>query len=241
MRSVSIANRMQKLLENRSPLELRRQPGHYRTRLLAAYGVDLVLDVGAARGRYIAELRRFGYRGRAVSFEPLGAAFRALQAVAVADPTWEVRNIALGVERGTATINLARNSDSSSLLPMLDRHEQAAPHASYVGRETITVERLDDLWSGLRGDSQAPFLKIDVQGFEGQVLDGAATTLPNLVGLQIEVSFVPLYAGGMTYREVFDRTGDAGFVPMGVEPGFRDSSTGQLLQADVVFMRDLPL
>ena len=52
---------------------------------------------------------------------------------------------ALGSAAGRQTINIASNSDSSSLLPMADEHRSAAPHVDYVGEEEIAVARLDDV------------------------------------------------------------------------------------------------
>src|SRR5690242_8065586 len=92
----------------------RSHPLARRMRLLATHGIDVVLDVGANIGQYGEELRRLGYRGRIVSFEPMSAAFAELQARAQADGRWQVIHAGLGAQAGTARINLAGNSASSS-------------------------------------------------------------------------------------------------------------------------------
>ena len=218
----------------RRGLALRRHPGARRQRILDAAGVDLVVDVGAARGGFAQEVRSFGYTGRIVSFEPLAAAFADLSTAAEGDPSWEVRNRALGSSPGDAEINVASNSDSSSLLAMDERHVAAAPQVGYVATETITVARLDD---ELADDpARRPFLKLDTQGFEREVLAGGPTMLERAVGLQLELSFVPLYAGGMLVDEAVALAYEQGFVMAAVEAGFSDPS-GRLLQADGVFVR----
>src|SRR3954451_2683307 len=78
-----------------------------RARLLATLQITSVLDVGANVGVYGEALRRHGYRGRLVSFEPLSQAFAQLAAKAAADPAWEVRRLALGEENGDAVIHIA--------------------------------------------------------------------------------------------------------------------------------------
>lgn len=217
--------------------EIRRHPAVRRQAMFAARGVDLVLDVGAATGLYGRELRQFGYAGRLVSFEPLSAPYAALSEKAASDGRWTARNHALGDEPGTATINVASNSASSSMLPMEDAHTAAEPSVTYVGTETIRVERLDDVAAEVVRPGETVFLKIDTQGFERQVLSGGAKTLASVVGLQLELSFVPLYAGGMLVNEAISAMYAAGFHLEVIEQGWAAPS-GQMLQADGIFFRD---
>ena len=142
----------------------------------------------------------------------------------------------MGAVAHDAIINVAANYDSSSLLPMLERHRSAAPEGRYVRKEVITVARLDDELALHAPAYQRPFLKMDVQGFERDVLSGAPKTLERLIGVQIELSFVPLYDGGMLYDEALTFLRDLGFVPAGIQAGFRDGE-GALLQADIVMLR----
>lgn len=217
--------------------ELRRHPAARRQRMFEAHGVDLVLDVGASDGGYGRQVRQFGYRGRIVSFEPLPSAFGRLAETIAGDPLWTARNHALGDEPGQATINVASNSASSSLLPMLDSHRAAEPSVGYVGTETIRVERLDDILDEVAGPDDRIFLKLDTQGFERQVLAGGAEALARCVGLQLEMSFVPLYEGGMLVHQAMTLAYDAGFHLAVVEQGWA-APTGQMLQADGIFFRD---
>ena len=215
---------------------LQRHPGWRRQRLMTDHGVDVVLDVGAARGGYAHELREFGYAGRIVSFEPMAAAFADLRAAADGDDKWDCVQSALGSTAGRQTINIASNSDSSSLLPMADEHRSAAPHVDYVGEEEITVSRLDDLAPEHLNDASRAFLKIDTQGFEKEVLTGGTQTLARCVGLQLELSFAPLYAGGMLVDEAISYAYDHGFRMVAFAQGFTHP-TGAMLQADGVFFR----
>lgn len=130
------------------------------------FGCDLVLDVGANTGQYAARLRELGYGGKILSFEPLPDAHAQLLARAAADPLWEVHpRCALGAAAGTGALNVAGNSVSSSLLPMLDLHAAAAPRSIYIGQVETPVTTLDallecgfsatalpqDRYTGLRG------------------------------------------------------------------------------------------
>jgi FkbM family methyltransferase len=198
--------------------------------------VDLVIDVGAASGGYGAQLREFGYTGRIVSFEPMAAAYARLEEAAAGDARWETRQSALGSKAGEATINVASNSDSSSLLPMLDAHREAAPSVDYVAQETIAVALLDDVATDVLRDAKRPFLKIDTQGFEREVLAGAPGTVEKCVGVQLELSFVPLYEGGMLVDEAVGWAYAHGFRLVGIEQGYA-APTGEILQVDGVFVR----
>ena len=209
-----------------------------RTKLLASLGVDLVLDVGANAGQFASGLRALGYRGRLVSFEPLSAAHAALERAAHGDAAWETHRLALGDRAGSAQIHVASNSYSSSLLEMLPRHLAAAPGSRFVADETVQTETLDALFPGLRRDAARCYLKIDTQGFEKRVLDGAQQALAQIDTVQLEMSLVPLYQGEPLFEELHRYLGARGYQMVGLEPGFTDPATGRLLQADGVFHRD---
>ncbi|MFC9245982.1 FkbM family methyltransferase [Streptomyces sp. NPDC057136] len=214
--------------------------GPQLVQLLNRFEIDLVLDVGAHAGGYGTMLRDSGYRGRIVSFEPLGAARAELNAKAAGDPDWDVLPYALGDRTRTTAMNVAGNSGaSSSVLPMLAGHRDAAPHASYTGTETVEVHRLDELWQQISTPAERVFLKLDVQGYEAHVLRGAGVYAPACTGLQIETSFVPLYEGGLLFDQALDlATGELGLSLMSVVPGFTDPRDGRMLQCDLVLFRD---
>jgi FkbM family methyltransferase len=206
-----------------------------RAKLLASERFDLLLDVGANEGQYAVRMRRAGYTGRIVSFEPLSAAFAVLERRAAADPAWEARRLALSDADGIAEIHVAGNSTSSSLLDMGERHLASAPESAYVAAESVPAARLDSLWAELRSDRT--FLKLDVQGFEMHVLRGAEAALSDLRGVQAELALASLYEGDSPWRTVVDHLADHGFELAGVEPGFGDPKSGRMLQFDGVFLR----
>lgn len=208
-------------------------------RLLQHYEIDYLVDVGANDGGFSSSIRQLGYSGKIISFEPLQQPFDALRRKAAVDGSWDVYRHAIGDTNGEVTINVSGNSGlSSSVLPMLDAHLAVAPNSRYVATETITQRRLDTLLPELGIDTNdRVFLKVDVQGYEGAVLDGATGLFAGgaVIGLQLELSLTPLYAGGMTYREGIERAEGLGMSLMGLDPVFSDPITGRLLQADAVF------
>jgi FkbM family methyltransferase len=210
--------------------------------LLRHKHLSTVIDVGANNGGYAKGLRQHGFSGRIMSFEPLNDPFQELRTVSLVDPLWDVVQCAIGDENRMVTLNVAGNDGaSSSVLPMLDRHIAAAPQASYVSVEEARQYSLDEIVPQMLGNIQDElYLKVDVQGYERAVLAGASNLLKSgqISGLQLELSFVPLYEGGMTWEEGFQHASDLGMTLMALDPGFRDPQNGQTLQADAVFFRD---
>jgi FkbM family methyltransferase len=207
------------------------------SKLFSLLGIDLLVDVGANVGQFATLCRAHGYRGSILSFEPSSAAHRELLKTAAVDPLWAVADrMALGAATGEVEINIAANSLSSSILPMLDTHLSAAPQSQYIQRERVTIRRLDDV---LPEDAESCniFLKLDVQGYEPQVLSGAAHTLTLTSAVQLEMSLLPLYEGEQLLSQMSAIMNAKGFDLWDLEPSFRDSDTGRLLQVDGIFTR----
>jgi FkbM family methyltransferase len=219
-------------------LDLVRNP--FPVRIAAALDhlcVETVVDVGANVGQYGAGLRASGYRGRILSFEPLADAYARLARRCAFDPGWTASREALGGEPGELELNVSANSYSSSLLPMTSAHTGAAPGSGYVGVEKVPVTTLADVLPLHDVDPARTWLKIDTQGYEARVLDGAGGRLGEFAAVQLELSFVPLYAGQALFDELVERLTMGGLVLFGLEAGFSDPRTGRTLQCDGVFVR----
>lgn len=207
--------------------------------MLENHSVDLVLDVGANIGQFALALREAGYKGRLLSFEPLSAEHTQLLRTSHRDALWEVApRAALGDHEGTIDIHVAGNSVSSSALEMLDTHAAAAPGSAYMGRETVPMSRLDTMARTHVNPGTVLFIKIDTQGYEDRVLDGATELLSKAQGLQLEMSLVPLYEGQQLFDILVERLRAEGFSIWAIQPGFCDPLNGRMLQVDVTFFRD---
>lgn len=213
---------------------------HWRQlkRLLDHFGISLVLDVGANTGQYAGYLRAAGYRGRIVSFEPLADAHEALTRRAAGDAAWTVApRLALGAADGEIEINVSNDRDMSSVLPMRAEVLRASPSSRTVAREKVRLTTLDAVFADYASDTDRVLLKIDTQGYERQVLEGAERTLPRLTGIQLELSLVPLYEGETTWLVLIDDLARRGFEPRLIIPGYFDRHLMRLLQVDGVFFR----
>jgi FkbM family methyltransferase len=201
-------------------------------------GITCVVDVGANAGQYGGELRRGGYTGRLISFEPLPTAFQTLSRGAAKDTSWECMRIALGSHDGTAALNVAANLVSSSILPMLQVHSGAAPESRYVGIEEVPMRSLDSLAPELFRPQDSIWLKLDVQGFEEAVFAGGEQLLKSVQAIEVELSLQPLYEGQMLYLPMIEFLQRRGFALASVAPGFQNETTGRLYQFDGVFLRE---
>ena len=202
------------------------------------FEIDLILDVGANAGQFALQFRSLGYKGRLVSFEPLSSAHAKLEKAARQDSRWTVHpRCAIGSYDGEAEINIAGNSLSSSILPMMESHVSASPSSAYIGAEKATVFRLDTVAPPYLEKAHKPFLKIDAQGYEWQVLDGAGAILPHMSGVLCELSLVPLYDGQRLWLEIIRRLEDEGFTLWSIHRSFTDPRDGRTLQVDASFFR----
>ncbi len=205
---------------------------------LEEFCIDLVIDVGANIGDYAVDLFRSGYRGRVVSIEPQSNTHEILVQRSSRETRWEVYDrCCLGDRDGEAEINISGNSVASSLLPLTDRHTKASPDARYTGRETVSVCRLDTIFSEIGGPESRTFLKIDVQGYEASVLDGARESLDQVLGMQIELSLVPIYEDQVLLPDLLVRLDRLGYEVVRFFPAFVDQESGRWLAADVLCFR----
>ncbi len=207
-------------------------------RVMAAAGIDLFLDVGANVGQTGTSLRKAGYKGRIVSFEPVPAAHRALQQAAAADALWEIAPpMAIGDQDGEIAMNVSEASDMSSALEASEALMSALPNTRVRERLSVVSHRLDSILPEYLNGASSIFLKIDTQGFERSVLKGAPETLRRIKGLQMELSLFPLYEGEETYLTFLQELHALGMEPhMLVETNFSKRLNRQL-QIDAIFIR----
>lgn len=187
--------------------------------LLRELDIDCVLDVGANVGQYGKELRLIGYRGHIVSFEPDPNSFAKLSRAASRDPAWHVFACALGSVSGQARLNLTAAPVFNSFKePHTEEVATFRQATEIVERVDVPVERLDNILGGLKTKLgfQRVFLKMDTQGFDQEVLDGAAGIVDELRGFQSEVSVKRIYRDTPTWSAAIEEYQRRGFTLAGL-------------------------
>lgn len=208
----------------RSPI-----PDHARNRdvlwrLFDRFSINCVLDVGANTGQYGEWLRAFGYKGWIISFEPVRSTFEELARAASKDERWRVFQYALGATRGEFEINYMADSQYNSFLdPTADAFTRCRGN-SVKCKEMVQVLRLDEVLDECIEGIQNPrmYLKLDTQGFDVEVLKGAEKVLPQILSLQSELSFRPIYRGMRSYAEAIAEFNARGLYVVDFVPVSRD-------------------
>jgi FkbM family methyltransferase len=205
--------------------------------LFAALGVDCVLDVGAFHGTYGRMLRDLGYRGRMVSFEPASENFKVLAHEAAGDHRWDVQQVAMGSSPATLDLLLTGSPGCNSLLPANDFARRELPRMFELrGREQVEVITIDSVYDDLVRGTNAVFVKIDTQGFDLEVLRGAARSLERIAALQIELALQTTYEQQPAYLDVLSELKRNGFHPAQLFPTYSDSA-GHIAECDCVLIR----
>lgn len=200
--------------------------------------IDLVFDIGANTGQFSIMFFKLGYYGKVVSFEPLSSAYKTLKERSRKFSNWTIaEQCALGDADGEIEINISKNSISSSALQILDEHISAAPKSEFIGSEKVKVYKLDTIFDNYIIDEKNIFIKIDTQGFEEKILNGASESIKKAKGLLVETSLVPLYEGQALFPIIYERITKQGFELTGVQPAFINKETGRVLQIDAIFFR----
>jgi FkbM family methyltransferase len=171
---------------------------------------------------------------RSVGFEPDVEEAQRLEQAGQFDI---VCAVGLGDRKETRTLYIAEDPGCSSLFP--PDMAEAARHTvskqfSTVGQVEVAVEPLDDVIQE-RGLPRPDFIKIDCEGAEGLIFEGAKNTLSNVVGITFEARLVDFYRGGATLGPLLETMFSAGFICLRLNPvgAFFDTQ----VMHDVVMIR----
>ena len=211
-------------------------------RVFAARAINCVLDVGAHTGGFGKELRSSGYRGHIVSFEPVACNFEGLSRAAGGDPRWRVFPFALGERSGRADINVFGGSTFDSLLAPSESGREAFGEKLAIERtEHIEIRRLDEVLDSCLEGIPTPrlYLKMDTQGYDLAVVEGAGASLARVLALQTEVALQPIYQDmRTTLCNTIPELRKRGFEVTGLFPVTRDHEEKlQIIELDCVMVR----
>lgn len=209
-------------------------PGLVPQTMLRRLQPNFILDVGANRGQFTLDALIAAPGAEIHAVEPLEEPYRTLSRVTRRCTRVRLSQCALGSRIGTATLFVAAADDSSSLLPIGALQQSIYPGTESERTVPVRVVTADYLLRDVEVP-QRSLLKLDVQGYELEVLRGAATHLRHFQWVYSEVSFVRLYDGQALAAEVIDYLSLHGF---GLADLSRpDRYAGRSVQVDMLFER----
>ncbi len=202
-------------------------------RLLKSLNCKTIVDIGANRGQFALVSRRSLPEAKIFSFEPLSVPAELFKKVFSKDNNVVLNEVAIGPIKGNTTIHISKSDDSSSLLPISDLQNEMFPGTREVATAIIKAAPLDCFLQ--QDDIKAPaLLKLDVQGFEYEALQGCDGLFDSFKWIYCECSFVELYSRQKFANEIIGWLSDKGFRLKGIYNVSYDKN-GLSVQADILF------
>ena len=167
---------------------------HEHRKWLQAANIRTVVDVGANAGQFSSAIRCFVPEAQIYAFEPLPDCYEALCRRLAKRGRFQGFCTAVGAENGDVTFWRSEFAKSSSVLPMTELHKEAFPWSKGAKELKVPQCRWTIAWTRC-SSLQNVLLKIDVQGYELQVLLGAQRLLQEVKYALVETSFQKLYQG----------------------------------------------
>ena len=213
---------------------------NYRTaKILKTLQIDNVLDVGANTGQFAESLLDYGYAGRIVSFEPTSLARTILIKNAEGSKNWEVAHkFALGNHSGNLNIYLSQDSQFNSAKQIDQRFTAHFKESAVMDTEEVELRTLDSLIGEYYETDTNIFLKIDTQGFEKEVLEGATELIKHVKGVKIEVPLQFIYKNvdwGLT--QIVSFFDERGFACASISEISANKKSGFVQEVDAIFVK----
>jgi FkbM family methyltransferase len=201
--------------------------------VLESFCCEYIVDVGANRGQFALIARKIFPRAKIVSFEPLEEPAEIFKKIFGSDPDVILHACAIGKAQMTAAIHVTRDDDSSSLLPITKAQSDLFPAATEKETRQVLVYPLSQLIDPA-SVSSASLLKIDVQGYELNVLQGCEDILQKFSHVYVECSFIELYKGQALAHQVIAWLEDRNFVFTSIHNLYYGKN-GMAIQGDFLF------
>lgn len=197
-------------------------------------GIQTIIDIGSNEGQFIKEINDLLPDREILAFEPIESCYNKL-----VENTKHLRiktyKMGLGDKESNEFINISKNFESSSFLEMENLHKTSYPDSRYVKKSIIEINRLDEVLKNTDLKLNV-LIKLDVQGYEKNVIMGGEKTFENAAVLIIESVFEPFYKDQWLFDDLHKHFSAIGFKFMGFTNQFNSQKTGIPMYADSIFI-----
>lgn len=195
-----------------------------------------VIDVGANEGQFAITMRHLLPTVQIISFEPIPDCATRTRCRFAGDPLFKLVDCAVGDGSGEGQFTVSAETGASSILRMSKIQARHFPRSLDGKQIKVRIESLDRLMS--ERPPTAPYLlKIDVQGFEYQVLTGGRDTVAGASLIVIEASYEAFYETQKLFDDVYELLRMSGFQFRDSFNMMYDPTNGRALQGDFIFER----
>ena len=195
----------------------------------------VIYDIGAYVGGWSDMCHSIFKPDLCVLFEPQKHLQEQARARQPSDANWKVMPVALGNADETQPMHLTENCSASSVLQPIEKGVPSTWGTRPVRQQEIRIATLDGLTSA---ETLPPpdLVKIDVQGYEGQVIAGGKEILSKAQRIVVEVSLHPIYEKQSLLPEIASTLAGLGFEVYDIHETCREWA-GRLWQVDLWLKR----
>lgn len=189
--------------------------------------IQRIIDVGANEGQFAFMARYCWPLAQIDCYEPDPSAYSKLMNLYKNDPKIQVNNYAIGSISGTLKLNLGQVSATNSFLV-----EKNKPSCGSI---EVGVKTLNEIY--YQQNLENSLLKIDVQGYELEVLKGASEILGQISFVLVEISLAEIFEGGPSIIDIWQLLTNYGYVYYRIIDQYREPETERIVQMDILFYR----
>lgn len=187
----------------------------------------VAIDIGAYVGEWTRSFKQIFPGAQVLMIEPLAAKTAALSKVKSELPTVDFRTALLGA-KAEARAGFCESETASSVLSEVANRR---PPTTYMAMTTLDSVTENGIFA------RPDFIKVDVQGYELEVLRGGERTLESAEAVLMEVNLLRLHEGAPLFHETAEFMGKHGFQVYDICSLIRRPYDGAVWQSDVMFVR----
>lgn len=193
-----------------------------------------VVDIGVNHGQFLHLASRLWPGSDILGIEPNAALAEKANRHYAGNPRVRIESCAVGAENGTIDLFVTANGQNSSIHQPTEAFHDDRTADGVVRTEPVPLRRLDGLLDGIEGPM---LVKIDVQGAELEVLQGAGERLDDVSAIIIESPFEVSYDGAAGFDEIYRFLTARGFAYEGALGQLNSKHTGRVRQEDSIYVR----